>query len=51
MDVVQVSGEFEIGSQYHFHLETQSVIVRPGNTTAYSFKDCYLLSQIEPKFV
>jgi xanthine dehydrogenase molybdopterin-binding subunit B len=28
-DLVKVSGEFEIGSQYHFHMETQSVIVRP----------------------
>ena len=24
-----VSGEFEIGSQYHFHMETQSCIVTP----------------------
>ncbi|TRY76734.1 hypothetical protein TCAL_11871 [Tigriopus californicus] len=24
-----VQGEFEIGSQYHFHMETQSCIVRP----------------------
>ena len=28
-DVVKVSGEFEVGSQYHFHMEPQSVIVRP----------------------
>ena len=28
-DMIKVSGEFEIGSQYHFHMETQSVIVRP----------------------
>jgi xanthine dehydrogenase/oxidase len=25
----QVQGEFEMGSQYHFHMETQSCIVRP----------------------
>jgi hypothetical protein len=31
-DIIQVDGEFEIGSQYHFHLETQSVIVRPGKS-------------------
>ena len=24
-----VSGEFQIGSQYHFHLETQTCIVTP----------------------
>jgi hypothetical protein len=29
-DVVEVSGEFEIGSQYHYNLETQSVLARPG---------------------
>ncbi len=28
-DIIKVSGEFEIGSQYHFSMETQSVIVRP----------------------
>jgi len=28
-DVVNVQGEFEIGSQYHFHMETQSCIVKP----------------------
>ena len=24
-----VTGEFQIGSQYHFHLETQTCIVKP----------------------
>ena len=27
--VTSVEGQFEIGSQYHFHMETQSVIARP----------------------
>lgn len=25
----EISGEFQVGSQYHFHMETQSTIVRP----------------------
>ena len=27
--MTEVSGEFEMGKQYHFHMETQSCIVRP----------------------
>ena len=27
--VVTVEGEFGTGAQYHFHMETQSCIVRP----------------------
>ena len=27
--VATVSGEFEVGSQYHFHMETQRCLVRP----------------------
>jgi xanthine dehydrogenase molybdopterin-binding subunit B len=28
-EMTSVEGDFEIGSQYHFHLETQSCLVRP----------------------
>lgn len=37
--VKTISGEFEIGAQHHFHLETQSCIVRPLEDNQYQI-DC-----------
>ncbi len=28
-DTTEVSGTFEVGAQYHFHMETQTCAVRP----------------------
>ncbi len=28
-DLTVVEGQFRVGSQYHFHLETQSCVARP----------------------
>lgn len=33
-----MQGEFEVGSQYHFHMETQSCIVRPVENGGYEVR-------------
>ncbi len=34
----EVSGEFKTGGQYHFHMENQSCLVRPGENGQYHVK-------------